>query len=194
MPTVRPYRGNLAQICRPDMAIPPHGKLTADSIKAATGQFDLESIFKLAMSHMSIRVIENLALCPNLTVRPAPTSRRQQDPQALTPAAAAARGELDLSHNSISKMEGLEGLKQLKKLSLGNNEIASIDGLERLTSLETLQLQASAAAAPLLVSRPEPTPIRPRPTPHRRPRYAEFVQNAPRRATSSRAWPMHKSL
>ena len=46
-----------------------HGKIDAASIKAATGQFDLESVFKLTMSHMGIRTIENLSMCPNLTVR-----------------------------------------------------------------------------------------------------------------------------
>ena len=45
-----------------------NGKIDAASIKAATGQFDLESVFKLTMSHMGIRTIENLSLCPNLTV------------------------------------------------------------------------------------------------------------------------------
>ena len=45
-----------------------HGRIDADSIKAATGQFDLESVFKLTMSHMGIRTVENLSMCPNLTV------------------------------------------------------------------------------------------------------------------------------
>ena len=46
----------------------PDERIDADSIKTATGQFDLESVFKLTMSHMGIRTIENLSLCPNLTV------------------------------------------------------------------------------------------------------------------------------
>ena len=46
----------------------PGERIDADSIKTATGQFDLESVFKLTMSHMGIRTIENLSLCPNLTV------------------------------------------------------------------------------------------------------------------------------
>lgn len=45
-----------------------HGRIDEDSIKAATGQFDLESVFKLTMSHMGITTIENLSMCPNLTV------------------------------------------------------------------------------------------------------------------------------
>ena len=45
-----------------------HGRIDEDSIKAATGQFDLESVFKLTMSHMGIRTVENLSMCPNLTV------------------------------------------------------------------------------------------------------------------------------
>ena len=46
----------------------PGERIDADSIKTATGQFDLESVFKLTMSYMGIRTIENLSLCPNLTV------------------------------------------------------------------------------------------------------------------------------
>ena len=88
------------------MAIPsPHCKLTAESIKSATGQFDLESIFKLAMSHMSIRVIENLALCPNLTVRRAPNpspATRVQYAQAHARAAAAASRRSSISPTTTS--------------------------------------------------------------------------------------------
>ena len=65
------------------MPIPPaHCVINEASIKAATGQFDLESVYKLQMPHMGIRKIEGLALLPNLT-------------------------ELDLSSNHISKIEGL---------------------------------------------------------------------------------------
>ena len=82
-------------------------------------------------------------------------ARHESEAHAL----GALAQELDLSHNNISKMSGLEGLKQLKKLNLGNNEITSIEGLEGLTSLETLQLQACAAPSPLHPSSPpEPTP------------------------------------
>eukprot|EP00320_Phaeocystis_rex_P010109 CAMPEP_0119073828 /NCGR_PEP_ID=MMETSP1178-20130426/69176_1 /TAXON_ID=33656 /ORGANISM="unid sp, Strain CCMP2000" /LENGTH=222 /DNA_ID=CAMNT_0007055945 /DNA_START=40 /DNA_END=708 /DNA_ORIENTATION=+ len=95
-----------------------NGKIDAASIKAATGQFDLESVFKLTMSHMGIRRIENLSLCPNLT-------------------------ELDLSSNHISRITGLEALKQLKKINLAENELTKIDGLDGLTLLETVQLQGN---------------------------------------------------
>ena len=53
---------------RPTVREMPGERIDADSIKTATGQFDLESVFKLTMSHMGIRTIENLSLCPNLTV------------------------------------------------------------------------------------------------------------------------------
>jgi hypothetical protein len=98
-----------------------NGKIDAASIKAATGQFDLESVFKLTMSHMGIRTIEALSSCPNLT-------------------------ELDLSSNHISRISGLESLKQLKKLILADNEIARIEGLDGLTSLETVHLQGNKLA------------------------------------------------
>ena len=92
------------------MPIPPaHCVINEASIKAATGQFDLESVYKLQMPHMGIRKIEGLSLLPNLT-------------------------ELDLSSNHISKIEGLEKLEQLKKLTLANNEIAKLQNCLLYTS------------------------------------------------------------
>ena len=52
--------------------------------------------------------------------------------------------ELDLSQNSLKRIEGLHGLESLKRLVLANNEIERIEGLESLEALETLQLQARA--------------------------------------------------
>ena len=104
------------------MPIPPaHCVINEASIKAATGQFDLESVYKLQMPHMGIRKIEGLALLPNLT-------------------------ELDLSSNHISKIEGLEKLEQLKKLTLANNEIAKLQNLSSLASLESLRLDGNKIA------------------------------------------------
>ena len=48
-----------------------------------------------------------------------------------------------MSGNRISRITGLESLKQLKKLNLVENELTKIDGLDGLTSLETLQLQGN---------------------------------------------------
>ena len=104
------------------MPIPPaHCVINEASIKAATGQFDLESVYKLQMPHMGIRKIEGLSLLPNLT-------------------------ELDLSSNHISKIEGLEKLEQLKKLTLANNEISKLQNLSSLASLESLRLDGNKIA------------------------------------------------
>ena len=57
--------------------------ITENAIKAATKQFDLSLVFKLAMSNSGLRRIENLHLVPSLT-------------------------DLDLSNNRIARIEGLE--------------------------------------------------------------------------------------
>ena len=90
------------------MAIPSaHCKLDAESIKAATGQFDLESVFRLAMPHMGLRAIESLALCPNLTVRTG----------TALPKPHGASG-LQHSHLSLACTEGLgsKGLSKLRRM------------------------------------------------------------------------------
>ena len=47
---------------------------------------------------------------------------------------------MDLSHNQIKKIQGLEGLTKLYKLRLVNNQISEIKGLETLKYLEYLDL------------------------------------------------------
>lgn len=44
------------------------GRMNADSIKACSGQFDLESVYKLVMQRMELRSIEALGPCANLEV------------------------------------------------------------------------------------------------------------------------------
>ena len=50
---------------------------------------------------------------------------------------------LDLSHNQISKLEGLDGLTSLTGLSLRNNQIRKLEGLDHLTSLRGLDLSGN---------------------------------------------------
>ncbi len=47
---------------------------------------------------------------------------------------------LDISHSSISKIEGLENMKKLEWLSLNNTKITKIEGLDNLTNLTYLAL------------------------------------------------------
>jgi hypothetical protein len=51
--------------------------------------------------------------------------------------------ELDLGHNRITEIKGLENLKSLKKLNLRDNYIERIDGLEELNNLEFLDLSGN---------------------------------------------------
>ena len=45
---------------------------------------------------------------------------------------------LNLSHNFIKKIEGLEGLNELKNLDLSHNLLGDYDQMEQLKSLEGL--------------------------------------------------------
>ncbi|MFX1363304.1 MAG: leucine-rich repeat domain-containing protein [Promethearchaeota archaeon] len=51
--------------------------------------------------------------------------------------------ELDLSHNRITSLKGLEKLKNLKKLSMKNNYIKKLEWLEGLNNLEFLDLSGN---------------------------------------------------
>mmetsp|Transcript_16660 Transcript_16660/g.39759 ORF Transcript_16660/g.39759 Transcript_16660/m.39759 type:complete len:229 (-) Transcript_16660:185-871(-) len=93
-------------------------KISEETIKKATGQFDLETVYKLSMQQMGLKRIEGLTLCPNLT-------------------------ELDLSHNNITRIEGLDALDELKRLKIADNQIERIENVSLLNSLETLHLEGN---------------------------------------------------
>jgi len=96
--------------------------MSTESIKACSGQFDLESVYKLLMERMELRAIEALAPCTNLEV-------------------------LDLSHNRLVRIEGLDGLLKLKTLRLAHNEIGTLEGLDHLAALEVLALDGNRITA-----------------------------------------------
>ena len=79
--------------------------MSEESIKTCSGQFDLESVYKLPMCRMGLRKMESLHLVPNLTW-------------------------LDLSHNRLAKIENLASLSALKRLVLVDNEIPRIENVE----------------------------------------------------------------
>ena len=58
---------------------------------------------------------------------------------------------LDLSHNRVVRIEGLEGLTRLRVLRLAHNQIRSCSGTEGLVALEELNLSANAIANALSV-------------------------------------------
>ncbi|MFX1501220.1 MAG: leucine-rich repeat domain-containing protein, partial [Promethearchaeota archaeon] len=51
--------------------------------------------------------------------------------------------DLDLGHNKITEIKGLENFKNLKKLNLRDNYIERIEGLENLDNLELLDLSGN---------------------------------------------------
>jgi Leucine-rich repeat (LRR) protein len=81
-----------------------------------SGEFDLESVYKLQLCRMNIRTIENLENCTNLQ-------------------------ELNLSGNDIERIEGLEKLHNLRKITLTTNKITSLAGLDKCESLEHILIQ-----------------------------------------------------
>ncbi|KAJ1481745.1 hypothetical protein T484DRAFT_1953658 [Baffinella frigidus] len=91
-------------------------RITHSLIKAVSGEFDLENVFKLSLTRMNVRKIENLEECVNLQ-------------------------ELNLSGNELTAIEGLHRLHNLRKLTLTSNKITSLSGLEKLNSLEHVLIQ-----------------------------------------------------
>ena len=97
--------------------------MDTNMIKAATGEFDLESIERLDLSGRNIRRIEGLESCVNLV-------------------------ELILAGNKITRIEGLEACVKLKRLDLSSNSLGTINAaaLAHCSSLEYLSLQDNRVA------------------------------------------------
>lgn len=92
-------------------------EITIQKIKAITGQFDPDIIYKLSLSNAGLSSIpKSVSLCPNLTV-------------------------LDVSFNSLTSVDNLASLKYLKTLILFSNKVEKLDGFENLIPLEQLYLQ-----------------------------------------------------
>mmetsp|Transcript_15032 Transcript_15032/g.26131 ORF Transcript_15032/g.26131 Transcript_15032/m.26131 type:complete len:268 (+) Transcript_15032:56-859(+) len=93
---------------------------TDEDIRTATQRFDLEivRILNLAGRGLSSVAGSGLNSCVNLT-------------------------DLNLSDNTISKIEGLDALLGLKKLQLAGNRITRVENLGHLTKLEWLSLQGN---------------------------------------------------
>ena len=47
---------------------------------------------------------------------------------------------MNLAWNNINKIEGLEGLDQLRELDISNNQLSTLDGLKNLPNLRILNM------------------------------------------------------
>eukprot|EP00026_Physarum_polycephalum_P006763 Phypoly_transcript_06815.p1 GENE.Phypoly_transcript_06815~~Phypoly_transcript_06815.p1 ORF type:complete len:460 (+),score=56.93 Phypoly_transcript_06815:264-1643(+) len=93
------------------------GDITIQKLKALTGQFDPEMIFKAPLAKTGISSLpECLKMCTNLTV-------------------------LDVSFNSLTSVEALAPLKYLKTLILVSNQIEKLDSFKNLQAVEHIYLQ-----------------------------------------------------
>lgn len=90
--------------------------LSADYLKLATGEFDLQTIFQLVLREKGLKKIEGAVdQCINMRW-------------------------LDLSHNGIIRIEGMAHLVNLQVLDLSFNKVQKIEHLDGLKTLHTLRL------------------------------------------------------
>ncbi|KAK2146173.1 hypothetical protein LSH36_626g00010 [Paralvinella palmiformis] len=92
--------------------------LTASLLKSKSGEFDLESIHTLNLSHMELTDLGCLGECSGLE-------------------------RLDLSFNDITKLYALAGLMNVTDLNLSANRITSLDGLQSVDNLKSLNLSGN---------------------------------------------------
>eukprot|EP00906_Rhabdomonas_costata_P027505 RCo039052 len=97
--------------------------VTPELMRIASGQFDLAVVQDLSLRGLGLSRLQGLHELTSLT-------------------------SLDLSHNLLSHVEGLESLgPRLTRLDLQHNRLSSLEGLQGLTSLQTLLLQGNALAS-----------------------------------------------
>eukprot|EP00397_Hematodinium_sp_SG-2012_P066340 GEMP01099085.1.p1 GENE.GEMP01099085.1~~GEMP01099085.1.p1 ORF type:complete len:227 (+),score=30.13 GEMP01099085.1:38-718(+) len=92
--------------------------LNSSSIKLATGEFDLKTIFTLILTAKGIDRLQNLDELESLRW-------------------------LDLSKNHIIRIESLLNLQTLQFLDLSFNKIQKVHGLDSCCALQTLKLNAN---------------------------------------------------
>eukprot|EP01138_Halocafeteria_seosinensis_P007617 gb/GECG01007785.1/.p1 GENE.gb/GECG01007785.1/~~gb/GECG01007785.1/.p1 ORF type:complete len:233 (+),score=32.30 gb/GECG01007785.1/:1-699(+) len=93
-------------------------KLTADTIKAESGQFDLESVLHLDVSGMDLSDISELQKCTNLK-------------------------RLAVASNQIDNLKPLENLEKLEYLDVRYNGLATLEGIDTMPALRTLYAQGN---------------------------------------------------
>lgn len=93
------------------------GDISIQKLKAITGQYDPELMFKVSLAKAGISTLPaSLQLCLNLTV-------------------------LDVSFNTLTSVEPLSSLKYLKTLILVSNRIDKLDSFKNLQVVEQIYLQ-----------------------------------------------------
>ncbi|XP_040521476.1 leucine-rich repeat-containing protein 61 [Gallus gallus] len=97
-------------------------RITAQLLKASTGEFALESILLLKLRGRGIADLGCLGDCTNLEW-------------------------LDLSGNAISQLGPLAGLKALAVLNLSRNRISSLEPLSSCESLQSLNLAGNQVSS-----------------------------------------------
>lgn len=89
--------------------------LSEEYLKAITGKFDLETIFNIELSNMSISNLGSLPKCISLVY-------------------------LDISQNKLTSIKGIENLTMLSFLDLSCNNITDISPLGELRLLRNIKL------------------------------------------------------
>ncbi|XP_064390748.1 leucine-rich repeat-containing protein 61-like [Halichondria panicea] len=84
-------------------------------VKKKSGEFDLESIYTLDLSHQALTGLGSLPHCTQLCV-------------------------LNLSHNQLSTVAPLDTLTQLEQLDISSNQIKALDGMEQMERLISLNV------------------------------------------------------
>lgn len=94
-------------------------ELSADVVKARSGQFDLESVQRVSLARMALGKVAVLQRCTSLV-------------------------SLDLRGNMLTSCTQLGSLPKLKTLDLASNRVSTLDGVQALTNLEQLCLEGNS--------------------------------------------------
>lgn len=117
-------------------------QLTYELVKSISDKFSLEIVFILDLTGIGLKEISSLDLCINLLHLNLSHNRltRIRGIQTLSDLVL-----IDLSFNQITKIEGFRGLNKLEKIDLSSNKIATLSGLvefQPMTKLRCLSFQS----------------------------------------------------
>ncbi|CEP02748.1 unnamed protein product (mitochondrion) [Plasmodiophora brassicae] len=111
-------------------------ELTADSIKAATGKYDVESVFSLTVVNAGLTGLGDIEHCVNLL----DLDVHNNEILDMTPVRACTKLErVNISGNIAESLEPFRGLSSLAYIHIQGNQIRSLDQLECLGTLPNLK-------------------------------------------------------